>query len=156
MNDLLSLLWNDPVVFLWVVLIMAIIGNLCFAIWVYTDAKSRGVKKWLICLFSIFTVLSTGWWLFYLILRTSLTPKHQEVVCPQCHARIPNDVKFCPNCGAVHAHLEVIQPKKPKVYWLIAGIVLITIVLTLAFIDVFKNASSMHCSLSTKMSTTTK
>jgi len=145
MNDLLNSLLNDPVTFLWAVLIVAIIGNLCFAIWIYFDAKSRGMKKWLIYLFAIFTVLSTGWWLFYLILRTSLTPKHQEVVCPQCHARIPNDVKFCPNCGIAHTHLEVIQPKKTKIYLIIAGLVCITIVLVLALMDVLKNASFAYC-----------
>ncbi|MCL2289698.1 MAG: zinc ribbon domain-containing protein [Bacteroidetes bacterium] len=157
MYDLFVSLFNDPKTFFWVILIFGLIGNLCIALWLYADAKSRGIKQWLVVLFTIMTVLSTGWWIFYLILRSTLVPKYSEVLCPQCNTLIPNDVRFCPNCGAVHSYLEVRLPKKPKIYLLVIGFLFITMIFVFILIDTLSHASNnISRSLNTMMSTTTK
>jgi len=145
---------NDPVIFVWTVVIMAVLGNLFLALWTYADAKAKGVKSGFCILFFIISLMNSSGFIAYIIVRKFLG---QKVVCPQCNTSISNDVKFCPNCGAAHARLEMNLPKKPKKYLLVIGIALIAMVLALALkvviSDLFDSSSR---SLNTTMSMTTE
>ena len=148
---------NNPEIFIWGIVAMAILGNLFLALWVYADAKEKGVKSSLCILLFILTLSNSMGAVIYAVFRNSLGQKSAEVVCRQCHARISNDVKFCPHCGAAHARLETNLPKKPKKYLLITGIMFISIVLLFAIGQIISETSSDSShSLKTTMSVTTE
>ena len=148
---------SNPEIFIWGIISMAILGNLLLALWIYADAKAKGVKSSLCVLLFIVTLSNSIGAVIYAVFRNSLGQKSLEVACRQCQAPISNDVKFCPNCGATHARLEMSLPKKPKKYLLITGIVLIATVLVFAFMEIICQSSfDTSRSLNTTMSTTTK
>jgi hypothetical protein len=148
---------NDPVIFSSVIITLALLGNLLLALWVYADAKAKGIKKSLCILFFIVTWMNSSGFIAYIVIRNFIKQKNLEVVCPQCHAGISNDVKFCPNCGVVHVRLDISLPKKPKKHLLVAGIALIVIVFALALIPVISNVfSDSSRSLSSTMCVKTK
>jgi hypothetical protein len=145
---------NDPLIFAVVIITLALIGNLCLALWVYADAKSKNMKRWLMIMFPILTVMNTGWLILYFILRSTLEQKTKMVVCSRCQADISNDVKFCPNCGATHELVAIIPPKKPKIYLLIAGFFFIIMVFVVTFSGILYEGSyssprSLNSSLNT-------
>ena len=68
--------------------------NVLILIWVYRDAKSRGVDNpvlWLVL------VLFTG--LIGLVVYLIVRPKGEKVVCPHCGKKRMVGLGVCPNCG---------------------------------------------------------
>ena len=139
---------NNSEIYVLGIIAMAILGNLLLALWVYADAKAKGVRSGLCFLFFILTLSNSIGAVIYAGFRASLGQKSQEVVCCRCHARISNDFKFCPHCGNVHTHLEINPSKKPKKYLLIAGIVLISATLFIAITQISFNSYSLNTSMS--------
>jgi len=124
---------NDPIIFVWTVVIMAVLGELFLALWVYADAKAKGVKPSLRILFFIISLMNSSGFIAYIIIRNFIG---QKVVCSQCKGGISNDVKFCSHCGAAHIRQEMNLPKKPKKYLLVTGIALMALMLTWTLVDV--------------------
>ena len=147
---------NNPEFFALGIISLALLGNLLLALWVYADAKTKGLKKNICILLFIFTLANSGAFIFYIIFRMLLGQKSIEVICAQCHTRISNDVKFCPYCGVVHSAVETNLPKKPKKYLLISGIVIIIAVLAIACSRIISQSNSFSNSLRTTMCITTE
>jgi len=125
------------------VIIALAIGNLLMSLWVYADAKAKGLKSWLRILLAILTLASTSGLVIYAILRNSFERKVNKIACSQCHTLISNDVKFCPNCGIVHRPSEINLPKKSKIYLLLAGILINIVVIVMVFVyTIFPQSSS--------------
>ena len=148
---------NDPLIFISTLVTMAVLGNLLLALWVYADAKAKGLKTNICILLFIFTLANSIGFVIYIIFRNSIEQKGSDVICSHCHARISNDVKYCPYCGVPHTQIEMSLPKKPKKYLLITGILLLCIVLIIAFVQILSHQSfDSSRSLSTTMSSSTK
>ena len=128
-------------IFIWVVIIMALIGNLLLALWVYADAKSKGLKQGLCILLFILTFSNTFGLIIYAIFRSSIGQRSNEVICNQCHTYIPSNAKFCPNCGITHTHFKIELPENPKKHLLIIGILLVFMVLIIAFYEIISQTS---------------
>ena len=74
--------------------VLLLVVNVLILIWVYNDAKSRGMENavlWLII------VLITG--LIGLIIYLIVRPKGDKVVCPSCSKKRMTGLPRCPHCG---------------------------------------------------------
>jgi cytochrome bd-type quinol oxidase subunit 2 len=76
-----------------VVLLMVIFAAVGVGLYVYRDARRRGMEPLLWSLMAIFVPYFLGL-IIYLIARQPL-----QAACPACGARSPEKAAFCPACG---------------------------------------------------------
>lgn len=103
--------------------ILCLTGIILFARWVYLDAKSRGVNPWPWVLLVL--LISPNF--IGLVIYALVRPKNQyRETCVSCGADIPQDCKYCPNCGVTHVATQLPMSKKgPGPKFIIIGIALI-------------------------------
>jgi len=70
--------------------------HIILAIFVYRDAKKRGLNTKLWTILTLFVPNFFGV-IMYFIIRTQTSSKK---VCHQCHHNINQDDHYCPTCGA--------------------------------------------------------
>lgn len=82
--------------------VILLIGGICIfaiailasiAVFVYKDAKKRGMNRWMWMTIAVFAPNLLGL-VIYLVIRNSNTKK-----CPDCGKKIGQDYRVCPYCG---------------------------------------------------------
>jgi cytochrome bd-type quinol oxidase subunit 2 len=76
-----------------IVLLLVLFGAVGIGLYVYRDARRRGMEPLLWTLMAIFVPYFLGL-IIYLIARQPL-----QAACPFCGARSPEKASFCPSCG---------------------------------------------------------
>lgn len=72
--------------------LLAAVGFL--GLWVYRDAKARGLDAAMWTVIVIFVPSFIGLLLYFLVGRP-----HTEVICPHCGAQTDGSKPYCANCG---------------------------------------------------------
>lgn len=83
------------VAFVAALILLILVINTVFAVWVYKDAKQHGMKNaagWIVAVAITGVPALVG----YMIIR----PKGEIVLCPACQGRIVEVLEKCPHCGS--------------------------------------------------------
>lgn len=115
------------------VMLLALVSIVLVAVWVYRDAKSRGLEAWVWTLVVVLVPSFIGLLLYFLVGR-----KETRRPCPSCAKQVPERSTFCGYCGAQMPEEGPTAPKKsPGKGMLIAGLVCIVLTIVLGFGAIF-------------------
>lgn len=76
-------------------LMFAVALVVCVALWIYRDAKSRGLNAWLWTIIAVLTSPFVGWLLYMLAAR-----QEERRSCTACGAPVSLNARFCERCGS--------------------------------------------------------
>ena len=112
---------------------LALAAMILVAIWVYRDAKSRGLEAWVWVLVVVLVPSFIGLLLYFLVGR-----KEARRACPSCGRQVPERSTFCGWCGAQMPEESPAERKKsPGKGLLITGLVCIGLTIVLGFGSIF-------------------
>ena len=77
-----------------VLLVLTLCTAVLICVWVYRDAKARGLEAWV---WTLVVLLSSG---VGLIIYFLVGRKEARKACPRCGGHIPAGSAYCPCCGA--------------------------------------------------------
>lgn len=108
---------------------LALLAVVLIAVWVYRDAKSRGLEAWVWTLVVVLVPSFIGLLLYFLVGR-----KEGRRPCPACAKPIPLRSTFCGYCGAqVPEELPSTPKKSGGKGLLITGLVCLALTIVLGF-----------------------
>lgn len=112
---------------------LALIAVVLVAVWVYRDAKSRGLEAWVWVLVTVLVPSFIGLLLYFLVGR-----KESRRACPSCGRQVPQRSTFCGFCGGQMPEETPTERKKGVGKGLlIAGLVCIVLTILLGFGSIF-------------------
>lgn len=121
-----------------VLMLLALISITLVAIWVYRDAKSRGLEAWVWTLVVVLVPSFIGLLLYFLVGR-----KEARRACPSCGAQVPERSTFCGYCGAqMPEEGQNHTPKRGGKGLLITGLACLVLTIVLGFGSIFVLAIS--------------
>lgn len=144
---------NLIITFMPIILIISMIALVFMAIWVYKDAKKRGLNPWLWVLIVILLNQAFIGFIIYMIVARN----EEKIRCENCGTKVSVSSKFCNNCGAaikrVYDNISEKSSKKKNIIFAtivcIVAAVILSVVLTLIVIipqKMFNNNTSVEFS----------
>ena len=89
MTNVLMVLWLAVVL-----MVLALTAVILVGVWVYRDAKSRGLEAWVWTLVTVLVPSLIGLILYFLVGR-----RESRRACPACGKPVPQSSAFCGGCG---------------------------------------------------------
>lgn len=110
------------------IMALALASMVLVAIWVYRDAKSRGLEAWVWTLVVVLVPSFIGLLLYFLVGR-----REGRRPCPSCGAQVPARSTFCGYCGAQMPEESQAPPQRGGKGLLITGLVCMVLTIVLGF-----------------------